>query len=392
MVGPGRSGADDRVYETPSSDEFAARHGSVRAMLDEAGLDGLLVYGNLAAGHPIRYLTGWPPGWDSYVVLPRDGGPILLVPSPNHVPTAVAMAAEGVDVRWVGPDPGAGLAEALEAVARDVDGGRLGVVGPLPYARHAGVAADGRLRLESADRQFQRLRLVKRPEEIERTRRAARLADLAVEALLAEARPGLREYELGAIIQSAYRREGGEDGICFLATASPSTGGAVVPAQVWSGRRVAAGDLIMFELSVGVGGDSSQVLRTISLGRPDLATRALHDVADEAFEAIVASVRPGAEVDALLQAAAVIDAAGWTVVDDVVHGYGGGYLPPVLRTPATQVRPPEPLRLEPGMMLVVQPNVVDTGRAVGVQTGELVVVTDDGAERFHAIPTGLQVV
>jgi Xaa-Pro aminopeptidase len=388
MVRPGRSGAVDRVYETPSPEELAARHGSVRAMLDEASLDGLLVFGNLASGHAIRYLTGWPPGWDSYVVFPRDGTPILLVPSPNHVPTAEAMAGDGAEVRWVGADPGAGLAESVDVIAAG-HAVRVGVVGPLPYARHARLTADGRIALEDADRRFLGLRLVKRPEEIERARRAARLADLAVEALLAEARPGLREFELGAIIQAPYRRAGGEDVICFLATTSPSTGGAVVPAQVWSGRVAAPGDIIMFELSVGLGGDSTQVLRTISLGPPDAAVRSLHDVADRAWEAIVGAIRPGVEVGALLAAAAVIDAAGWTVVDDVVHGYGGGYLPPVLRTPATQRRPPDPMQLVPGMMLVAQPNVVDPVRSLGVQTGELVVVTDDGAERLHAIPTGL---
>jgi len=91
----------------------------------------------------------------------------------------------------------------------------------------------------------------------------------------------------------------------------------------------------------------------------------------------------------LLACGDVIDDAGLTVVDDVVHGYGGGYLPPVLRTPATQRRPPPALVLEPGMMVVIQPNVVDRARGLGVQTGELVVVTQDGAATFHALPRGL---
>jgi Xaa-Pro aminopeptidase len=112
-------------------------------------------------------------------------------------------------------------------------------------------------------------------------------------------------------------------------------------------------------------------------------------VADRAFSTLLDETRPGTSAARLLEVAGLIDEAGLAVVDDVVHGYGGGYLPPVLRTPATQRRPPPDLSLQPGMMLVIQPNVVTADGSLGVQTGELVVVTDDGAERFHRLPTGL---
>ena len=75
--------------------------------------------------------------------------------------------------------------------------------------------------------------------------------------------------------------------------------------------------------------------------------------------------------------------------DDVVHGYGGGYLPPVLRTPTTQHVPLPDLELEPGMMLVVQPNVITPDLRVGVQTGELLLVTEDGHEPLHGFERGL---
>jgi hypothetical protein len=41
------------------------------------------------------------------------------------------------------------------------------------------------------------------------------------------------------------------------------------------------------------------------------------------------------------------------------------------------------------MFLVIQPNVVDAKLGLGVQTGELVVITEHGAERLHRLPTGL---
>src|SRR3990170_1230482 len=100
------------------------------------------------------------------------------------------------------------------------------------------------------------------------------------------------------------------------------------------------------------------------------------------------SPRPSAPAS-LLEAAGLIDRAALTVCDDVVHGYGGGYLPPVLRTPATMHGPPPDIVLRPGMMVVVQPNVIAPDGSMGVQTGELLLVTETGSESLHALARGL---
>jgi hypothetical protein len=40
------------------------------------------------------------------------------------------------------------------------------------------------------------------------------------------------------------------------------------------------------------------------------------------------------------------------------------------------------------MMVVVQPNIVTRDESAGVQTGELLLVTDNGAERLHEYERG----
>jgi Xaa-Pro aminopeptidase len=102
----------------------------------------------------------------------------------------------------------------------------------------------------------------------------------------------------------------------------------------------------------------------------------------------VALLRPGVlPADLLASADPVLD-NGLVTVDDLVHGFGGGYLAPVLshRGPATGVHA-EPL--VEGMTLVVQPNVATPDLTAGVQTGELYEITADGARSLHAFPTGL---
>ena len=374
---------------TVSPSTFARRQRLLEELCRGGDTGALLFYGNEASRHDIRYATGWGPGWDTFLVLVPGRRPSLWIPSENHVPTARAVASETVDVAWAGPDPASTLASAL-AAAGGISPARVGVVGPLPH--RTWLALEDRLagiRLVDLSAAFLRMRLVKDADEIALARRAAALGDAAIEELRGSLRPGIRDFELGAIVEAAYRRRGGEHGICFLSSSPMTGGGAVVPAQVWSSRAVSDGDLVAIELSVGVEGVTSQVLRSIALGEPTPAVRRLHAVADEAFAALLASATPGTPASALLEAAGLIDRAGLTVVDDVVHGYGGGYLPPILRTPATQRRPPPDLLLEPGMFLVIQPNVVDAAAGIGVQTGELVVVTEHGAERLHQLPAGL---
>jgi Xaa-Pro aminopeptidase len=43
---------------------------------------------------------------------------------------------------------------------------------------------------------------------------------------------------------------------------------------------------------------------------------------------------------------------------------------------------------ESGMTVVVQPNIITRDERAGVQTGELMLVTGDGAERLHSYPRG----
>ena len=87
----------------------------------------------------------------------------------------------------------------------------------------------------------------------------------------------------------------------------------------------------------------------------------------------------------------MIEDAGFTIIDDLLHGYGGGYLPPILGSksrPAGAI-PEAPFRA--GQTVVIQPNVVTLDHKAGVQTGEMVVITETGIEQLHSTPRGFVV-
>lgn len=386
MSGPeGQGATGGGEYPHFSDAEYARRTVAVDALRAEAEVDAVVIHGSNSSRHELLFLTAFPARQEGYLVVSPDEPPALFVQLFNHVPNAREMAVVE-RVEWGGTDSAATVARELGRRAVR----RVGLVGAIPYQAHGRLArALPGVELVDLTPAFRRMRHVKSDEEIAWTRQGAALCDSAMRALVAEARPGMCEFELGALVEYAYGRLGGSHGICFLATAPMSGGGRIVPAQNWSRRLLREGDAILIELSAGIGGYTGQVLRTIAIGEPPAAYADLHRIAEAAYGALVAAIRPGTTAADLLAVAGSIDAAGVTVCDDVVHGYGGGYLQPVLRTPATSHAPAPEIELVPGMMLVVQPNVVDVPTGRGVQTGELVLVTAEGAVSLHDVARGL---
>ncbi len=356
-------------------------------MMEKAGVAHLVAYGSERTGSAVQWLSEWPVTREAALVL-THGEPLrLLVQHYNHLPNARLIASDS-EVEWGGPSTIDKLGEILGA--RIADGQKVGIVGPLGYRDHRDLV-ESVGDLVSLDREYQRLRLVKSPEEIERLEVAARLSDQGVEALAAEAGAGMDERQLAGIIESAYLSEGGTNHIHYFAATSMADPSICVPAQFHSTRRLRTGDILFAEISAAFWGYAGQVLRsfTISADPTPLYTE-LHQAADAAFDAIAAATRPGAHVRELVEASSVIEEMGFTTYDDLVHGYGGGYLPPVLGSRSRPNRPIPEMTLEEGMILVIQPNVITIDEMAGVQTGGLVVVTGDGHRSLQSAPRGLR--
>jgi Xaa-Pro aminopeptidase len=313
---------------------------------------------------------------------------VLYVYFYNCVPQGPDLAPE-VDVKWGGASCiGSAIAELERRGARH---NRVAFMGPLGYRE------DRALRqrfgtVKDLNPAYFRLRLVKSEEEVQWLRIGAILSDLGIAALEQALQPGLTERELGAIIESAYLPWGGVNLIHFLGAAPmDAPNGCHVPKQFPSTRRLAPGDAVFTEISASFWDYSGQVLRTFAIGRePTQLYRDLHDTADRAFTAMAGVLRAGVPAAALVEASSVIEEAGFTTCDDIVHGFGGGYLPPVL---ASRSRPQAPIpdfSFVANMLVVIQPNVITRDGRAGVQTGELVLVTDTGVERMQSFPRGFR--
>lgn len=354
--------------------------------METAGVDHLVLYGANRVGSAVQWISEWPATQEAALVLTPGLQDVLLVQHYNHLPNARRIATTA-DVRWGGVSTLQTVAALL--AERAANAGRVGVIGPLRFTDHARLAEAG-TDLVSLDGEFTRLRLIKSAEEIERLRLASVLSDAAVAAVAEGVEPGMDERGLAGLAEGAYLTQGATNHIHYFAVTSMTDPRMCVPAQFLSDRRIRPGDVLFCEISAAYWGYAGQVLRTFTVAAdPEPLFLRLHQTAETAFEAITAAVRPGAHVGDLVEASAVIEAAGFTTYDDLVHGYGGGYLPPVLGSASRGHRPIPDMLLEIGMALVVQPNVITPDENAGVQTGELGVVTTGGWESLHAYPPGL---
>jgi Xaa-Pro aminopeptidase len=369
-----------------SDTEMRRRRAAFAEEMDRNGVSYALVYGANRSGSAVPWLTKWPVTREAIlVVAPEQDGDLLLVSFFNHVPQARRLAT--VPVEYAGSRA---VATALDVLAsRGPMPGRIGLVGALPFdqfnllTEQVPVVAD-------LNHAYTRMRLVKSAEELAVLRRGAALTDAAITALAEALRPGATDYEVLASAEHAYVSLGGQHQIHYLGITAMDDPDLSVPVQWPTGRVIRPRDVITCEISAAAAPEyAGQVLRTFTVEAPPTALFAeLHAVAVAAFDAIAACLIPGARAGALADAAGIIEQAGFTAIDDLVHGFGGGYLPPVVPAPGRSMPTPD-LVLSAGMTLVVQPNVVTRDGRTGVQTGELLIVTDQGPQRVHKYPKGL---
>ena len=369
-------------YGRFSDSEFDRRRRALTDVQRKHDCDAIVVCGEERAGSGVYWLTGWPTSAEAMVVFAAGERDVLFIEYPNHVPNARIMARDA-DVRWAKRQGAQGVVDELKRRGAR----RVGVIGLLSWRKSRQLSASFEL-LDLND-DYQWLRMRKSDEEIRWMRIGAAFSDLGLQALLHEARVGMTERELGALVEGGYHALGGSTLIHFIGVNAMDDPSRCAPPQHHSSRRLRERDMMFVALSGSFWDYPGQVLRTISVGAaPTPLFDALHEAAEAAFRATTAVLRAGASAREIVRASRVIEEAGFTICDDLVHGFGGGYWPPLL---GANDRAPDDVpdfRLEANMTIVVQPNVITRDEKAGVQLGEMVRITETGFERMHSAPRG----
>ena len=245
----------------------------------------------------------------------------------------------------------------------------------------------------------------KRAEELEKMRRAGRVVGETLQILQAAVEPGVTTQELDEIAEREIRARGAVPSFKgyrgFPATICTSINSEIVhgiPGQ----RALKAGDLIKLDCGAIVEGYHGDSAVTVPVGEVSQEALKLIETTDRSLQAGIAEAKAGNrihDIGAAVQTTA--EGAGFSVVREYVgHGIGRALHedPPV----PNYGKPGTGLKLEPGLVIAIEPmvnvgtfetrllpdgwTVVTADGALSAHFEHTIAITENGPEVLTAVP------
>src|SRR2546422_335330 len=228
------------------------------------------------------------------------------------------------------------------------------------------------------------MRLVKDADEIARMRKAVDISVLGHVAAMQAARPGVWEYEIEAVLEAAFRRNGA-DRVGYPSIVGSGPNSTTLHYDV-SRRQIRDGDLVVVDAGAEWGQYTADVTRTFPVnGKFTPRQKAIYDLVLATQQAAFDSTRPGTTIAQLnrvardymrthsgtLCGAETCDSyfihglSHWLGMD--VHDVGDYGTP-----------------LKAGMVLTIEPGIYLAQESLGVRIEDDVLVTATGAEWLSA--------
>lgn len=353
----------------------------LQAATGEAGLDAVAVM----PGPNMVYLTGLRFHLSERAVLaviPGRGEPTMIVPALEESKARDA----GEEWRIHSYDDVAGPRRAFAALAQEVTGDRwrLGVEArrirflELRLLAESGHEPD----CAAADAVFASLRMRKDAAELDAMRRAAKLAEAALEATLPQVQAGVTERQVAAELTVQLLKHGSEPELPFMPLVASGPNGAN-PHGFPTERPLQGGDLVTIDWGANVDGYFSDITRTyvVDGNEPESGLVQAYDVVRAANAAGRGAAKPGGtgeEVDRAARQVIEASGLGQYFIHRTGHGLGlEGHEEPDMKEGSTTP-------LEVGMTFTVEPGVYLPGLG-GIRIEDDVVITEDGAESLTTL-------
>lgn len=327
----------------------------------------------------VRYLTGYV-GSNGIALIGPEGR--ALVTDSRYAVSAREQVTSAEVV--VGSRD---LLSDVAARARELAGaGAVGVEAEnVTLARHARlVELLGGTPVEATRGLVEDLRALKDPGEVDAMRRAAAVADRALEAVLARGIVGRTERAAAFSLHEAMLTEGAEEPSFATIVASGPRGAR--PHHMPGADPIPADTLVVIDLGAVVDGYCSDMTRTVATGRLPPRLAEIYGVCLAAQAAALEAARPGmaaGELDGV--ARAVIAGAGYG--ESFGHGLGHGVGLAIHERPG--VRPEGTDTLRAGMAITIEPGVYLEGEG-GVRIEDLLVLGEGENEVLSASPKELR--
>jgi Xaa-Pro dipeptidase len=384
--------------KSPALNSVPSRAEQVRTFLKQNNLQAWIAW----RPDELLMLSGYSPYWGaSLLVYFADAQPILFVPQlepRDHIPAGLRV----LEYPWGDlkcSDPYAELTAAigkvltnenvqlervsmLPATARTSLPIQAGEQIPIPENFAARLSAVASVPSPSCQSAFANLYLRKTPSEVAAIRQANRVANIGLHVFHENMHPGVREADVAAAVESAiYRQIGNDDIFHSRAWAMVQSGPNSADAGHFNrstGRRLENGDLALIELATCVNGYWSDLTRTAPVGSLNTEVAELFEIVRDAQQLAVNGVRPdasAAEIDSLARNKIASHNLGAFFTHHTGHHVGFRY-----HDPGFLIAPGIPDRLEPGMVITIEPGAYVSKRGAGARVEDDVLVTDSGHE------------
>jgi Xaa-Pro aminopeptidase len=357
-------------------DRYSERRETLRRNLAASDAEAFLV--NSAIN--VRYLAGFT--GDSSVLLLAPDRDLLI--SDGRFATQIAQECPALEtyIRPVGSE----LNHAIAQMAAKVGLRRLAFEATnWTVSDHESIreAAPG-IALVGVKGWVEGLRRIKDEEEIAAIREAVRCAERAFTMMRAGLREGDTEKDVADALEN-YLRRCGATAASFPPIVAVGVNAALPHARPTSTARVGDDDFVLIDWGASGQPYKSDLTRVLVTGKVTPKFETIYRIVLAAQERAISAIRPGApaqQIDAL--ARSVIEDAGYGDFFD--HGLGHGLGMEIHEAPRLRMESPD--RLEPGMVVTVEPGIYLPNWG-GIRIEDDVLVTPDGHEVLSHIPKSL---
>lgn len=355
------------------------RLANLQARMREDGVD-LAAIGSTANLH---YFLGFAPHADERLCLLLVGANDVRMVVPGLNREEIAAHTEVEMIPWADVD---GPLDALRQALTKWKS-------PRTLAVDGAIRADSLLNLQAsvtcektitADALVAPLRQRKSADEIEMLARAAKQADLAMQAAVDACRVGATEAQVAWAAETAFRKDGAEMVDFTIIGAGPN---GAFPHHHSGNTVLRDGDAIVIDIGASLNGYKSDITRMVYLDKPTAQFTKAYAAVLDANQRAMAAVRSGVaaeEIDHI--ARSTLDAAGYGkyFTHRTGHGIGlEGHEPPwIMHGNKTA--------LQEGMVFSIEPGVYFVGE-FGVRIEDIVVVTNAGVRNLTGFDHALVV-
>lgn len=376
-------------------EEISQRVGNFQSYLSSRDLQGALIFQNV----DLYYFAGTIQS--SILFIPPTGEPLLMVLKGHERARAESCLDHVVAVHDRGR-----IKDLLAPFHLEKAGLELDVLPAYLYLWLQ--EAFPRCRWEDVSRGIRRLRMIKTPYEVTCIRKAAHILDLGYRELSGILREGMTELEIDGNLALIARREGhmgilrmrgwnqemtyahvlsGESGSVVTFLDSPHGGSGCTPAMAQGAgfRRIGRNEPIGVDYGAGIDGYLADQFRTFVIGDLEPELRAAHDCSKQIHRLFVQTAQPGVACADLYRIA--VQEAARSGFAHVFMGHGEGRVKFIGHGLGLEIdefpiiAPFIDQKLEPGMVLALEPKFVFPGKGVvGMEDDYL--ITPSGVERL----------